>query len=122
MAACQAGWMPTVEDVRKIALGMPGAYEQASYHGQPSFRTKPRGFAHVRDDVDLVVHLADEGEKHALVAENPAVFHTTPHFDGYAAVLVRLAAVDPVELRELIVESWRLRAPARLVKEFDAAQ
>ena len=36
-------------------------------------------------------------------------------------MLVRLDKVDPIELAELIEDAWRLRAPKRLLKEFDAA-
>jgi hypothetical protein len=56
--------------------------------------------------------------KEALLADDPAVFFTTPHFDGYAAVLVRLDAIALDELEELIVEAWLTRAPKRLAKEY----
>ncbi|MFZ1161395.1 MmcQ/YjbR family DNA-binding protein [Mycobacterium sp.] len=68
---------------------------------------------------DIVgVRVADEGVKFALIADEPAVYFTTPHFDGYPAVLVRLAAIDERGLRELIVEAWLTQAPKRLVQEF----
>jgi hypothetical protein len=54
------------------------------------------------------------GAKEALLADDPAVFFTTPHFDGYAAVLVRLDAIAPDELDELVVEAWLARAPKRV--------
>ena len=108
--------------VRKIAMGLPGAYEQPSHGGQPSWRTKPRMFAWIREDPDaLVVWVESEEEKHALIASEPAKFSTTPHYDGYPMVLVDMDAVDRAEAEELIVESWRLRAPRGLVKEWDAA-
>jgi hypothetical protein len=66
----------------------------------------------------LGVRVADEGVKFALIADEPAVYFTTPHFDGYPAVLVQLAAIDERGLRELIVEAWLIQAPKRLVKEF----
>jgi hypothetical protein len=66
----------------------------------------------------LAVRVADEGVKFALIADEPAVYFTTPHFDGYPAVLVRLAAIDELGLRELIVEAWLTQAPKRLVQEF----
>ena len=66
----------------------------------------------------LAVRVADEGVKFALIADEPAVYFTTPHFDGYPAVLVRLAAIDEFGLRELIVEAWLTQAPKRLVQEF----
>ena len=66
----------------------------------------------------LGVRVADEGVKFALIADEPEVYFTTPHFDGYPAVLLRLAAIDERGLRELIVEAWLHQAPKRLVQEF----
>jgi hypothetical protein len=66
----------------------------------------------------LGVRVADEGVKFALIADEPKLYFTTPHFDGYPAVLVRLAQIDEMGLRELIVEAWLTQAPKRLVKEF----
>ena len=58
------------------------------------------------------------GAKEALIADDPSVFFTTPHFDGYPAVLVRLAEIAVEELEELIVEAWLARAPKRLAKAY----
>jgi hypothetical protein len=66
----------------------------------------------------LGVRVTDEGVKFALIAEEPELYFTTPHFDGYPAVLVKLAAIDEHGLRELIVEAWLAQAPKRLVQEF----
>jgi hypothetical protein len=66
----------------------------------------------------LGVRVADEGVKFALIADEPNVYFTTPHFDGYPAVLVKLAEIDELGLRELIVEAWLTQAPKRLVQEF----
>jgi hypothetical protein len=66
----------------------------------------------------LGVRVADEGVKFALIADEPDVYFTTSHFDGYPAVLVKLAAIDGLGLRELIVEAWLTQAPKRLVQEF----
>jgi hypothetical protein len=66
----------------------------------------------------LGARVADEGVKFALIADEPDVYFTTPHFDGYPAVLVRLAEIDELGLRELIVEAWLTQAPKRLVQEF----
>ena len=66
----------------------------------------------------LGVRVADEGVKFALIADEPDVYFTTPHFDGYPAVLVKLAEIDRLGLRELIVEAWLTQAPRRLVQEF----
>ncbi len=61
--------------------------------------------------------VADEGVEHALVADDPAVYLTTPHFDGHAAVLVRLDAIDVGELAELVTEAWLCKAPRTLARE-----
>jgi hypothetical protein len=66
----------------------------------------------------LGVRVADEGVKFALIADEPDVYFTTSHFDGYPAVLVKLAEIDGLGLRELIVEAWLTQAPKRLVQEF----
>jgi hypothetical protein len=66
----------------------------------------------------LGVRVPDEGVKFALIADEPRIYFTTPHFDGYPAVLVKLAAIDQRGLRELIVEAWLTQAPKRLVQEF----
>ncbi|OBI48109.1 hypothetical protein A5707_18545 [Mycobacterium kyorinense] len=66
----------------------------------------------------LGIRVADEGVKFSLIADEPEVYFTTPHFDGYPAVLVRLAAIDELGLAELLTEAWLTQAPKRLVEEF----
>jgi hypothetical protein len=66
----------------------------------------------------LGVRVSDEGVKLALIADEPEVYFTTPHFDGYPAVLVILAQIQVLELEELITEAWLTQAPKRLVQEF----
>jgi hypothetical protein len=58
------------------------------------------------------------GAKEALLADDPDVFFTTPHFDGYAAILVRLDRITLDVLEELIVEAWLVRAPKRVAKQY----
>jgi hypothetical protein len=60
------------------------------------------------------------GAKEALVADDPSVYFTIPHFDGYAAVLVLLDRIGLEELGELIVEAWLSRAPKRLAAAYIA--
>lgn len=76
-----------------------------------------RGLVAPAGDI-LAVRVADEGVKFALVADKPEVYFTTPHFDGYPAVLVRLGEITVTELQELITEAWLVQAPRHLVKEF----
>jgi hypothetical protein len=111
----------TYDDVRRVALSLPAAFEQASYGGQPSWRTKARMFAWIRLDPEaLVVWVGSLDEKEMLLEHEPAVHFTTPHYDGLPIVLVRLEAVDQDEAAELLTESWRLRAPRAAVEAWDA--
>ena len=108
-------------DVRELALALPETSERPSY-GTPGFRVKDRLFARLRDGNEVLVLWCDNlDEKELLIGAEPDKFFTTPHYDGHAMVLVRLAAVDREELGELLAESWRLRAPKRLADRFDAA-
>jgi hypothetical protein len=66
----------------------------------------------------LGVRVSDEGIKFALITDDPRVYFTTPHFDGYPAVLVKLGQIDVAELAELITEAWLTQAPKKLVQEF----
>ncbi len=56
--------------------------------------------------------------KQALIADDPGVFFTIPHFDGYPAILVRLDEIGAEDLNEVIVEAWLCRAPPRLLKAY----
>jgi len=108
------------DDVRRIALSLPATTEKPSY-GTPGFRVRDKLFARMRPEGDsVVVWCADLGEKEALIAAEPDKFFSLPHYDGYPSVLVRLAALDVDEVTEVLTESWRLRAPLRLLEEFDA--
>jgi hypothetical protein len=110
--------MATEDDVRRIALSLPETVEKPWY-GTPGFRVKDKGFLRLRSNAEggLVVFVADVAEKEMLLESDPEKFFTTPHYDGYPAVLVNLPAVDVDELRELITDSWRLKAPKRVLKE-----
>ena len=66
----------------------------------------------------LGVRVSDEGVKLALITDEPRVYFTTPHFDGYPAVLVKLAEIESADLEELITEAWLTQAPRKLVQEF----
>jgi hypothetical protein len=111
--------MVTEEDVRRVALALPHTTEKPSY-GQPGFRVKDRLFARIREEGDvLVVWVSGEEEKAGLIASDPEKFFTTPHYDGHPTVLVRFAAIEVEELTELLTESWRHRAPKRVLAELD---
>ena len=113
--------MVTEDDVRRIALSLPSTSEKPSY-GTPGFRVKDRLFARIHEEDDiLVLWVESEEEKLAMIATDPAKFFTTPHYNGHPMVLIRFAEVNRDELEELIVDSWRVRAPKRLVQSFDAS-
>jgi hypothetical protein len=115
--------MVSHDEIREIALAMPGAIERASYGGRPSWRTKTRMFAWIRDDPEaLVVWVESLDEKEALIAAQPEKFFTTPHYDGEPIVLARLEKLKRQEAVDLIVGSWRNRATKTAVKAWDAAQ
>jgi hypothetical protein len=117
------GDMATAEDVRRIALSLPETDEHASYGGRPSFRVRKKGFVSIHDDgVTCGIWVASLEEKEALLASDSEKFYTTAHHDNYATVLVRYAAVGVDELRELITDAWRLKAPKRVVAAFDAQE
>jgi hypothetical protein len=108
------------EDVRRIALRLPGSYEQASFGAGRRGEPRPGCSRGIRDDPEaLVMWVESVEDKDALIAAEPGTFFTTPHYDGQPIVLVNLEAVDDDEAVELITESWRLRAPRSLVKAWD---
>ena len=111
--------MASEDDVRAIALSLPETEERPSY-GTPGFRAKDKLFARIREEGVLVVWCDDLGEKEALLQSDPSKFFTTPHYDGYPSVLVRLDAVDIDELTELLTDAWRARAPRKVREAFDA--
>jgi len=109
--------MPTWEDVVAIAAALPGV-EVATWYHTPSLKVRGKGFARLRTEAEggLVLMCSLE-EKEALLASGDPAFYTTPHYDGYGAILVDLAAVDPEQLTELVTEAWRRKAPKRLLAE-----
>jgi hypothetical protein len=124
--------MATFDDVRRIALALPGTEERAT-QGVDQWRVKSGMLAWERplrradfqalgdaapDGDMLAVRVQDLGIKEALLTDDPGIYFTTPHFDGYPIVLVRLAEIPVDELEELIVEAWLDRAPKRVVVEY----
>jgi len=122
----------TWEDVRRIALGLPETSEQLS-RGLRQWRVNDKGFVWERPlrrgDLEALGDMAPDGPilgarvehlvaKEALLADDPSIYFTTPHFDGYPAILVRLDQIGLEDLHELIVEAWLARAPARLAKTY----
>jgi len=129
--------MTGIDDVREIALALPGAAESVSGHtGQPAWRLKSGQFAWMRgpsatdsrqlDELGrswpegpvVAVRVSGLEEKEALLAAEPEALFTIPHFDGYPGLLVRLDAVDRDRLAEIIADAWLVRAPAKVAREW----
>jgi hypothetical protein len=106
--------MPSWADVVAIGCKLPGV-EEATWYRTPALKVAGKGFARLRDEAEGgLVLMCSLTEKEALLASGDPAFYTTPHYDGYGSILVELAAVDPGQLRELIEESWRRKAPAKM--------
>jgi hypothetical protein len=111
--------VPNWEDVVAIGTRLPGI-EVGSSFGTPSLKVRNKFICRMRTNPDaLVLRVTHLGEREALLQGDPEMFFTTPHYDGYPAVLVRLDKVDPTELAELLEDAWRLQAPKRLVAQYD---
>jgi hypothetical protein len=127
--------MATQDDVRRIALGLPDVTEADDrFAFWVRAGAKDKGLAwvwqervqpgrpRVPNPAVLALRVANAGEKEMLLASDPeaGTFFTEPHYNGFPAVPVRLAAVDVDELEELLIDAWRCQAPKKLVKEYDA--
>lgn len=112
--------MVTEEDVRRVALSLPGSIERP-YNRLPSFRVRNNLFLRIHELPDaFFVRCASVEERNELLSAEPGKFFITPHYDGYPGFLVRLSQVDLDEMIEIVTESWRLSAPKRLLAAYDA--
>jgi hypothetical protein len=126
----------TWDDVRRLALALPETSERTS-RDNAQWRVKDKLFVWERplrrSDLEALGDAAPTGPilgarvehevaKQALIADDPGVFFTTPHFDGYPAILVRLDKIAPDVLEEVIVEAWLCRAPRKLAQAYEAAR
>ena len=129
--------MATWKDVSRLALALPDAEEGTTYGGNRAWTVRKKLFLWERPlrkrDLEALGDAAPDGPilgarvehliaKEALLADESGVFFTTPHFDGYPAVLIRLPEIDLDLLEEVATEAWLTRAPKRLVREFMAAR
>ena len=119
-------------DVRRLALELPETSEGTA-HSNTAWRVRGKLFVWERPlrqkDLEALGGAAPTGPvlgarvehlvaKEALLADDPCVFFTTPHFDGHASVLVRLERITEADLEELIIEAWLCRAPKRLARDY----
>jgi len=119
--------MADQDDVRRLALALPHV-EEIDCDGF-DFRVGGKGFVWsyperkpgqprvLRTDI-AVLFVGDEAEKQALLLGEPRLFFSTPGYDGWPLVMLRLAEVDTGRLSELITDAWRMRAPAALAAGF----
>ena len=124
------------DDVARTALSLPGTSERVS-RGLRQWTVKDKLFVWERplrrSDLEALGPDAPEGPilgarvehevaKQALLADDSDVFFTTPHFDGYPAILVRLDRIDAAGLDEVITEAWLVRAPKRMVSKWSGGR
>ena len=131
--------MATMADLNELALALPQTTKDLSDDGRPEYRVHGKLYCCQRgrrpdavdpetgermDDV-LMFRVADLGVKELMLGDQRGLFFTTPHFDGYPAVLLRipgLARIDSDELHDLIAEAWLTRAQKRVAKAWLAEQ
>lgn len=118
-------------DLDELAMSLPHTTKEVSDDGRPSYLVHGKLFcchrSRRRDAIDpqtgerlddvLMFRVPDDGMKELLLGDDRGVFFTTPHFDGYPAVLIRirdLARVDRDELHDMAVEAWLTRAQKRV--------
>lgn len=124
--------MASWDDVHRCAMSLPGV-EEGTTRGSRAWKVRGKPFVLERplrrsdhealgedapDGPILGAWVPDLGAKEALLAQEDGPYFTTPHFDGYAMVLVRLDDVPSDELEELVVEAWLSRAPKKLAREY----
>jgi hypothetical protein len=120
--------MATFKDVKRAAAELPEVAESTSY-GTASLKVRGKSFCrmwgdreHKRDRVDdseVLVVYCDVDEKDALIEAAGGVLFSTPHYEGYGAMLIRLADVQPDDLADFLEDSYRLKAPKMLLQRLD---
>ncbi|WP_428310027.1 MmcQ/YjbR family DNA-binding protein [Hydrocarboniphaga sp.] len=104
-----------------LAQRFPGVEESTSYN-TPALKVKGRLIARLRSEAEGALALyCDFVDREMLLQAAPDAFFITDHYANYPMILVRLDKVLPSALPELIEKAWRMRAPAKLVAEFDRA-
>jgi hypothetical protein len=125
--------MATMADLDRIAMALPQTTKDVADDGRPSYLVHGKMYCFHRsrrpDAVDratgermadvLMFRVADEGVKELLLTDGRGIYFTTPHFNGYPAILVRIpdmARMEDEELADLVAEAWLTRAQKRVAK------
>jgi hypothetical protein len=125
--------MATMHDLDELALALPETEKEISEDGRPSYSVRGKMYCFHRsrrpdavdpetgerlDDV-LMFRVDGQEAKELVLADPRGIFFTTPHFNGYPAVLIRipdLAQLDRSELQDTVVDAWLTRVPKRVAK------
>jgi hypothetical protein len=128
-----------MDDLDELALALPQTTKEVSEDGRPSYLVHGKRFCLQRsrrpdavdpetgerlDDV-LMFRVADLDVKELLLSDSRGIYFTTPHFNGYPAVLVRIPSLERLdrdELHDLVAEAWLTRAQKRVAKAWLAEQ
>lgn len=120
--------MATFDDVRRLGMRLPEVTE-GTFYGTAALKVRGKGFCrmwsereHNRDgvhDTEVLVVFCEPEAKAALLENHPGVLFSTPHYEGYGAMLIRLADVALDDLAEWLEDSYRRRAPGTLLRRLD---
>lgn len=124
--------MADLTDLQRIALSLP---ETTQEEGRIAYAVRNKGKAkgiawvwleridpkraRIPNPEVIAIRVRNTLEKEMLIDAQPTKFFTEPHYNGYPAILVRLAEVEVDELEALLINAWRCQAPPALVKSFD---
>jgi hypothetical protein len=112
--------MADLETVREIVSAFPEVEESGD--GRPGWRVRGKLFAweaRERDGGGLAVRV-DRDEKALILDADPELYFTSPHYRGYPAVQIRLAAIGRGELLQRLEDAWLIQAPKRLAAAYVA--
>lgn len=109
----------SLTSVRRLLARLPGVEEGPCY-GTPGFRVKGKFLARLREDGDTLAVKCGDDARDLWMEADPSAFFVTDHYLGYGTVLIRLSAVAPDALREVLEEAWRRLATKRLLAEYGA--
>jgi len=114
--------MATWQTLVDFAKTLPEV-EEATWFDSPSLKVRGKGFIRLRSEAEGgVVSMCSLDEKEALLQSGDPAFYTTPHYDGYGAILIDLDKVDTEQLHELVTEAWRIKAPKKLCTAWESGQ